>query len=676
MARWSRRRSRCFPRCSVWPSDTRCQRRPAAHRAGGPARSGRSCLVPVREAVDLASGVGLPADYPHSLWTEPPTRVLPRDERLMAWEAMASGRREIRLTDDDLDELSTAPQDAPRTAPHAELAIRVRSTSQHALDSGDFTLDVRPAWTTGNLTGRFASLLGDDLASQYRTLPTMVDGALPAQLSFAPVFPHAENVARIPALVPHVISVAEHRPEADNVITLDDLAVYGTGHSLHLVSISRRKVVEPVVLHPLALEKQAPPVARFLAMLGRGFATHWTEFDWGPLAAGMPFLPRVSYRNTTLTPARWRLSTKDLPGPFGVNWRKELASWADKWRCPDRVELRDDDRALLLDLGEPLHAQLLHRHLQTDEAHLTEAPTDEELDWIGHAHEVVVPLASTQQPLPHPDLSHAPLVTNRSLAHATPGQGGWLQAKVFTHPTVMDEILTHHLPALLDELDGHAHWFVRYRPLQEEDHLRLRVAAVRGPDDAARTMRSISAWAAKLTEDRLASRLVFDAYRPEIGRYGTGPAMTGAEDVFTADSLVVRHMLTDLSGVDRRMLCALGMVDIARGLLGDDDGLNHLASITPTAPGDPEVTRRVLRAAGHNYLASASPRLAGALVQRRTALRAYQEALPADRRTTVLESLLHMHHNRVMGPDRESEAAARHAARQACRSLLARRNPQ
>jgi hypothetical protein len=42
-------------------------------------------------------------------------------------------------------------------------------------------------------------------------------------------------------------------------------------------------------------------------------------------------------------------------------------------------------------------------------------------------------------------------------------------------------------------------------------------------------------------------------------------------------------------------------------------------------------------------------------------------------RGSVLESLLHMHHNRLIGLDRTSEAAARHAARQACRSMRARR---
>ncbi|MGA5082799.1 lantibiotic dehydratase C-terminal domain-containing protein [Streptomyces griseoincarnatus] len=41
----------------------------------------------------------------------------------------------------------------------------------------------------------------------------------------------------------------------------------------------------------------------------------------------------------------------------------------------------------------------------------------------------------------------------------------------------------------------------------------------------------------------------------------------------------------------------------------------------------------------------------------------------------MLVSLLHMHHNRMAGPDRDSEAAARHAARQACRSLLLRKTP-
>ncbi|MDQ8708230.1 lantibiotic dehydratase [Streptomyces sp. LHD-70] len=639
-------------------------------------RYGSGCLVPVRDAADLASGVGLPSDYPQSLWTEAPSTVLPRDEWLLAlaWQAVAAGDREILLTDDLLDELGdTAEPDVP-VAPHVELAVQVRADSQQAVDHGDFTLTVRPAWTVGNLTGRFASLLRDDgLSDLYSTLPTMVDGAVPAQLSFTPVHPHAENVARIPTLLPYVISVGEHRPPGAEQIGLDDLAVFSTGRRLHLVSLSRRRIVEPVVLHPLALEKQAPPLARFLAMLGRGFATHWTEFDWGPFASEAPYLPRVRYRRAILTPARWRLSAAELPsGAFDAAWQKALTEWAVRWKCPDVVELRDDDRTLRLDLSESLHARLLFRHLQHNEhATLTETATDNELAWIGHAHEVILPLVSTRKPSPHPDLAHAPIVTNRSLAHPGDDKQRWFQAKLFTHPAAMEDVLTRHLSSLMQELGDPAHWFVRYRSLHEEDHLRLRIAAS-GPEGHATITRALAAWATRLTETHLASRLVFDAYRPEWGRYGTGAAMDAAEDVFVADSLAVRVALTGLPALDRRVLCALGVIDIAQGLLGLREGLEWLASAPTAGGGQLDVTRHALQYAVSEPLIRTSPRLAAAQAERRAALCSYRGLLNEPQLEAVLDSLLHMHHNRILGPDRDSEAISRHAARQASRSLLKR----
>ncbi|AXK35871.1 hypothetical protein DVA86_27845 [Streptomyces armeniacus] len=65
--------------------------------------------------------------------------------------------------------------------------------------------------------------------------------------------------------------------------------------------------------------------------------------------------------------------------------------------------------------------------------------------------------------------------------------------------------------------------------------------------------------------DALASRLVFDGYRPEIGCYGTGAALAAAEDVFVADSDTARHALSDLTGMDRKAPCSLSMIDLAWG---------------------------------------------------------------------------------------------------------------
>ncbi|MEW1922238.1 lantibiotic dehydratase [Streptomyces sp. NPDC088360] len=642
-------------------------------------RYGAGSLVPVREAADLAAGAGLPADFPMSLYRDPAARVLPRDELLMrkAWQAVRHGAAEVQLTDADIDELCTADLADVPVVPHMEMAVRVHASTGHAVDQGDFTLSVRPAWSTGTFSGRFAATLDESaIGAAYRALPTLVADALPAQLSFATPHPHAENVGRTPLFLPYVIPVGEHRAPADNVIPLDDLAVLSTGRQLHLVSISRRRVVEPVVLHPLALEKQAPPIARFVAMLARGIAGAWTRFDWGPLAPSLPYLPRVRYGKTVLSPARWRLTTDDLPATaFTGGWHEALSGWAHEWSCPRRLELRDDDRYLRLDLTEPVHARLLHAHLQRlGSAELVEAPADSDMSWIGHAHELTLSMTSARPPLPHPDLTAAPVVHNATLR--PPGAAGakWAQAKVFTHPLVMDQILTRRLPGLLDSLRDPQCWFVRYRTSQEDEHLRLRIEAP-DPDSHATVLRELATWFEQLQGSSLASRLVIDGYRPELGRYGSGLALEAAEAVFVADSAVVRSLLSDSPKADRRVLCALGMIDVARGLLGDEEGVRWLAVTSAHTAASQDVTRAVLnevRAGALGRRTGWTERTNTAREQRHKALGAYRAQLGDRPLDPVLESLLHMHHNRVMGPDREAEAACRHAARQACRSLVAR----
>jgi thiopeptide-type bacteriocin biosynthesis protein len=362
-----------------------------------------------------------------------------------------------------------------------------------------------------------------------------------------------------------------------------------------------------------------------------------------------------------------------------------LDEWAATWRCPAQVQLLDDDRGMNVDRTEPLHARLIHQHLRrTKHAVLTEAVNDDELGWLGHAHELTVPLATTRPQAPHPDLTRAPVVTNRDLAHPGDIEQRWTQAKVFTHPTAMDQILTLWLPSLLDALGTPDVWFVRYRSLQETDHLRIRVPTG-GLDgrEAALRLRALSDWTKQLTEERLASRLVLDGYRPETGRYGTGAAMAAAEDVFVADSLVARYALTDVPALEREAVCALNMVDLAEGFLGTDEGRAWTARTRARTPARTptrgtvhlHVTRQTVDQVQADPLLNATPRLARAIARRRAALGAYRSQTDASRLGQALESLLHMHHNRLIGPDRDSEAASRHAARQACRSLVLRKSP-
>ncbi|HZO64854.1 MAG TPA: lantibiotic dehydratase family protein, partial [Kribbellaceae bacterium] len=326
------------------------------HPAGWPAwrdyhaafcdRYGTATLVPVTQVVDPDAGLGYPAGYPGSILPAPVDGPSPRDERLLAlaWQTVTDGSREIVLTDQSIRAVAGDQRLDPRwIPPHVELAARIHAADAEALARGAYTLTVAPARAGGTLTSRFTpTTTGCGLQEVYRGLPVAVHGALAVQMSFPPAYPHAENVCRIPAYLPHLLSLGASQKQAS--IALDDLAVTATGERLHLVSISRRQVIEPQVFHALALDKQPPPLARFLAHLPRAYCATWTVLDWGPYAERLPYLPRVRYRRSILAPARWRLTTDELPRaePDLVAWRRALDLWLRRLACPSTVEMRDE----------------------------------------------------------------------------------------------------------------------------------------------------------------------------------------------------------------------------------------------------------------------------------------------------------------------------------------------
>jgi hypothetical protein len=247
-------------------------------------RYGTGTLVPLLDVISPDAGLGYPARFDGSVFSLPVPAFAQRDERLaaMAWRAMADGTREIVLSDDDIADLTGEGFDERYIPPHVELSARIHATSVLAVDRGDFVLTVAPARSAGTLTSRFTPMAtGSGLADVYRALPAATEGALRAQLSFGPKYAPAENVCRVPAYLDHVIPLGEHRAPSDpaKLITVDDLAVTATPDRLYLISRSRSRVVEPQVFHALALDKQPPALARFLAELPRAFSAAWYQFD-------------------------------------------------------------------------------------------------------------------------------------------------------------------------------------------------------------------------------------------------------------------------------------------------------------------------------------------------------------------------------------------------------------
>lgn len=257
-----------------------------------------------------------------------------------------------------------------------------------------------------------------------------------------------------------MICLAEHRDAVPGRIPVQDLAVTADHDRLYVVSLSRRRVVEPVLPHAGARHTM-PPIARLLFEIPRAGDAAVSPFDWGA-AACLPFRPRVRYRRSILAPALWRLRPAELPGTAASRreWTAAIAAVRARLRLPASVSVGTADRRLRLNLDDAMDLTLLRAHLDAadDTVTVAEAPTAADHGWF----------------------------TGRA----------------------------HHLPTLLNAWDGPPPWwFVRLR--HPEPHLRLRLHA----QDYGQAASRVGAWAAGLRRG-LIGELTFDTYHPETGRYG------------------------------------------------------------------------------------------------------------------------------------------------------------
>jgi thiopeptide-type bacteriocin biosynthesis protein len=119
-------------------------------------------------------------------------------------------------------------------------------------------------------------------------------------------------------------------------------------------------------------------------------------------------------------------------------------------------------------------------------------------------------------------------------------------------------------------------------------------------------------------------------------------------------------------------LAAANMVGIVSGFFGDtDEAMDWLATrpaLAATAI-DRAVTERAIQVAADPAGLWSPPGgntdIGQAWDNRADALASYRKALAPEANTdVVLESLLHMHHNRLIGIDRDSERICRRLARQ------------
>ncbi|MDG4803703.1 lantibiotic dehydratase [Micromonospora sp. WMMD980] len=667
-------------------------------------RYGLGSLVPLLELVDPDSGIGFPAGYPGTLVDPPPARLKPRDELLLALvqDAVLDGRDEIVLDEALINRLDAGPAPA-RLPSHLEMAVRVNAPSPQDLRQGSYTLEaVQISRNVGGLTGRFLPVLEPEHAHGHRealaALPGSDADTIAVQVSYPPLDPATAHVTRAPQALPMVLSIAEHRPATEQALTVRDIAVGCDGRRLFLAVPRLGRRIEVSALHSLNLRTHTPGLARFLIEVTRAQCAQVTGFRWGA-AAHLPYRPRLCYGRVVLSPAAWRIDADELPerrSPEAV-WEAGLVAWRQRRRMPNQVRLVVDDKRLLLDLAEPGHRAVLRRHLDvTGHAVLTEVVDPAGTDWCdGRPHEVIVPLrASAPPPWPRLPVPTATRLLGRDHGDV-PGASTILYAQLFGDLRRQDVILAEHLPRLLGAFDAEPDWwFIRYRDADRFDpHLRLRIRLPHAEAFGDAVTR-VSRWAAALHRDGLLREIRYPTSYSEPGRWGAGPVLRAAEQVFTADSRAVLAQLQQPNRPPRQALIAAHTVAIASAYLGNTSaGMRWLVERLPATAPSQSTPRPVYRAAVRladptgDWAAlrdtSVGPAIIDAWAARDVALTDWRRQLLSGGPDTdgvdaddALRHILHGHYIRAHGIDFDDEPHCLHLARAAALAWLARHREQ
>jgi thiopeptide-type bacteriocin biosynthesis protein len=649
--------------------------------------------VPLKDLLDPDRGLGPPAGYIRPAGTRPaaPYAEMPpgRVQLLAALAQRASrdGLREVRLTAGQVEQLTPGRDVDPRP-PNMELPVTVLADSVEALDAGDFRMVIPPSAGSsefGAFFGRFLHLFGDSAPPlpALRELHSAGSGALAAQLTFLPHRARLANVGQVPRILDRLVSVGAYVPHDDpDVLGTDDIAVYADRSRLHVFSLSLGRELRPMPFHLMNLYMGAPNAVRLLAEIGQTGRSVWRGWQWGAMN-DLPFLPRVVYGRTVLASARW-LAPPSLRDPAASweRWQESFEAWREQWSVPDHIEATRGDQRIRLDLTSPLHRRILMRELRHEpDTVLYETPGGGEpgTGWLSdHANEMVVPLLGrADEPASESPVIPAPAPRPR---HHPGGQ--WLYAKLYVSKERHEEILVANVTPLLDAV---RHWvdrwfFIRYS--DPDPHLRLRFHA--SPEALTRhVLPLLHDWAAELCHLGMARRLVLDTYEPEVSRYGGEKALEIAEQLFCADSeaaIAQLRLRQADTGIPPGVLAAANYVDVLHGL-GDERWRRWLLENYPKGAYhsafqrhrelalkliDPEGGWAALSAMGHaGQIPAIWERRSAAVARYGEMLRGLSgTAGPHDPAWTVaVNGVLHMHHNRLVGIDREAESASYAVAR-------------
>ncbi|WP_445455195.1 lantibiotic dehydratase [Flavobacterium sp. HNIBRBA15423] len=437
-----------------------------------------------------------------------------------------------------------------------------------------------------NLLGRFAEgneMLNEIVNSISKFEQEQFPNKILAEIVHLPESRTGNILAR-PAFRKYEIPyLAKSAVAHDFQIKMEDLYIKIRNNKVILFDKRLQKEIIPRLGNAHNFGFNSLPAYHFLCDLQtQYFSKSYIGFHWGILSNQFDFLPRVEYKNTILSAAKWQLKEKELE-PFKDKKRTTAEKHKYFFKLKERIELPDvflivqSDNELLIDTKNPIAIDtfidiikknkelIVEEYLFTSENALVK-DTNNEM----YTNECIAIILNEQKEN-HPIENDFQLKFNTKQQFSIGSE--WLYYKIYCGAKTADYILTEKIKKitekLLEEKIIDQWFFIRYS--DPETHLRFRLH-ITDLNKYGHILQYINAELEPLVNQKSISKIQNDTYKRELDRYGD-TTMELAEKFFYADSKFVVGMLDLLdteSGGAIRWQMAIRSVDAFL----DDFGFN------------------------------------------------------------------------------------------------------
>ncbi|MCE5316118.1 MAG: lantibiotic dehydratase [Parachlamydia sp.] len=653
---------------------------------------GTTRLVPLLELLNPYEGLGLPESMKGSSSQPEEETKDPLIHSLLRNHEGKEVNLEALLANSPLEERG---KNAPLSM---ELYFEVAASSQDALAKGDYTIILNSLVASnqaGSTFGRFLYLLNPQERENLRKLlakeEALLTDVLFVEAAFAPENARTSNVCFFEKNRPAQLLLHYHEPSHEQLggsIHLDDIYVGATDQHLFFFSKRLQKELYFTSSSAVNLELGPSPI-RFIIEMSHARFHQFSPFPWN-LSRNTPYLPRVRYKNIIFSLAQWHFDQKSLnitPSTPIEKASNLLREALQGHQVPHKIFLTQYDHRLALNWSCETHFDLLLHHLMQHESLLLlEQYSDNKIITSSHgkhAAEFVLPLIKKEgyrQPQNRTSFPSTSTIARKERL-SLPG-GEWLYAKLFLPQEGEEAFLKEQIPHFITSLQEDqllAQWFfVRYQ--EEHSHVRLRLKP-HHHEQYASLLSRLHGWAETLILNGQLADLSIHTYEKEIERYGGKSCLEAAEAFFCADSACCIHLLQLAEELKEVMplhgIGALGVMHILRSFY---DTPFAMESFLQSAQRDahlltgfrPLSTKLTEWAITLFFNAKEDPLLTplkSCFSKVDPFLLALNNVMEASSKTNLIESIIHMRCNRLMGIDHAKEKKARVIAHATCKKI-------